>query len=59
MALEAECRANRPYRAGRSKDWIRVKNRNHQAMKSGDGLVLTPHPAVNPWLTTQHHKTFD
>ena len=26
-------RADRPYRAGRSKDWIKVKNRNHPAME--------------------------
>jgi len=25
-------RADRPYRAGRSKDWVKVKNRNHPAM---------------------------
>ena len=25
-------RADRPYRAGRSKDWIKVKNRAHPAM---------------------------
>jgi bifunctional non-homologous end joining protein LigD len=25
-------RVDRPYRAGRSKDWIKVKNRNHPAM---------------------------
>jgi ATP-dependent DNA ligase len=25
-------RSNRPYRAGRSKDWIKVKNRTHPAM---------------------------
>ena len=25
-------RANRPYRAGRSKDWIKVKNRAHPVM---------------------------
>jgi ATP-dependent DNA ligase len=25
-------RADRPYRAGRSKVWIKVKNRNHPAM---------------------------
>jgi ATP-dependent DNA ligase len=25
-------RADRPYRAGRSKDWIKVKNRKHPAM---------------------------
>jgi ATP-dependent DNA ligase len=24
--------ADRPYRAGRSKDWVKVKNRNHPAM---------------------------
>jgi bifunctional non-homologous end joining protein LigD len=24
-------RADRPYRAGRSKDWVKVKNRGHQA----------------------------
>jgi ATP-dependent DNA ligase len=26
-------RADRPYRAGRSKDWVKVKNRNHPAME--------------------------
>jgi len=26
-------RADRPYRGGRSKDWIRVKNRQHQAFE--------------------------
>jgi bifunctional non-homologous end joining protein LigD len=26
-------RRDRPYRGGRSKDWIRVKNRSHPAMK--------------------------
>jgi bifunctional non-homologous end joining protein LigD len=26
-------RADRPYRAGRSKDWIKVKNRTHPAME--------------------------
>jgi bifunctional non-homologous end joining protein LigD len=25
-------RVDRPYRAGRSKDWVKVKNRNHPAM---------------------------
>ena len=35
-------RVDRPYRAGRSKDWVKVKNRNHPAMESGDGLVLKP-----------------
>jgi ATP-dependent DNA ligase len=25
-------RADRPYRTGRSKDWVRVKNRNRPAM---------------------------
>ena len=25
-------RADRPYRAGRSKDWVKVKNHNHPAM---------------------------
>jgi len=25
-------RSDRPYRAGRSKDWIKVKNRRHPAM---------------------------
>ena len=25
-------RTDRPYRAGRSKDWVKVKNRNHPAM---------------------------
>jgi bifunctional non-homologous end joining protein LigD len=25
-------RSDRPYRADRSKDWIKVKNRNHPAM---------------------------
>jgi bifunctional non-homologous end joining protein LigD len=25
--------AERPYRAGRSKDWVKVKNRNHPAME--------------------------
>jgi ATP-dependent DNA ligase len=25
-------RADRPYRAGRSRDWIKVKNRKHPAM---------------------------
>jgi len=24
-------RADRPYRAGRSKDWVKVKNRKHPA----------------------------
>ena len=35
-------RVDRPYRAGRSKDWVKAKNRNHPAMESGDGLVLKP-----------------
>jgi ATP-dependent DNA ligase len=26
-------RADRPYRSGRSKDWIKVKNRKHPAME--------------------------
>ena len=26
-------RADRPYRAGRSKDWIKMKNRSHPAME--------------------------
>ena len=26
-------RADRPYRAGRSKDWVTVKNRNHPAYR--------------------------
>jgi ATP-dependent DNA ligase len=25
-------RADHPYRVGRSKDWVKVKNRNHPAM---------------------------
>jgi ATP-dependent DNA ligase len=25
-------RVDRPYRAGRSKDWVKVKNRNHPTM---------------------------
>jgi bifunctional non-homologous end joining protein LigD len=25
-------RVDRPYRAGRSKDWVKVKNRKHPAM---------------------------
>jgi ATP-dependent DNA ligase len=25
-------RADRPYRAGRSKDWVKVKNREHPTM---------------------------
>jgi len=25
-------RADRPYRAGRSKDWVKIKNRKHPAM---------------------------
>jgi bifunctional non-homologous end joining protein LigD len=29
-------RIDRPYRAGRSKDWVKVKNRNHPAM---DGVM--------------------
>ena len=35
-------RVDCPYRAGRSKDWVKAKNRNHPAMESGDGLVLKP-----------------
>jgi hypothetical protein len=30
---------NRPNQAGRSKHWIKVKNRQHPAMGSGDGVV--------------------
>jgi ATP-dependent DNA ligase len=26
-------RRDRPYRGGRSKDWVKVKNRNHPAME--------------------------
>jgi bifunctional non-homologous end joining protein LigD len=26
-------RADRPYRAGRAKDWIKMKNRKHKAME--------------------------
>jgi ATP-dependent DNA ligase len=26
-------RSDRPYRAGRSKDWVKVKNRTHPAME--------------------------
>jgi len=26
-------RKDRPYRAGRSKDWIKMKNRSHPAME--------------------------
>jgi len=26
-------RADRPYRAGRSKDWVKVKNRKHPAYR--------------------------
>ena len=26
-------RADRPYRAGRSKDWIKIKNRKHPAYR--------------------------
>ena len=33
-------RADRPYRAGRSKDWVKVKNRKRHG--AGDGFVLTP-----------------
>src|ERR1700745_3900486 len=35
-------RVDCPYLAGRSKDWVKAKNRNHPAMESGDGLVLKP-----------------
>jgi ATP-dependent DNA ligase len=28
-------RSDRPYRAGRSKDWIKVKNRKHDALDRG------------------------
>jgi ATP-dependent DNA ligase len=30
-------RRDRPYQAGRSKHWVKVKNRKHPAMRSGDG----------------------
>ena len=30
-------RRDRPYQAGRSKHWIKVKNRKHPAMKPGEG----------------------
>jgi ATP-dependent DNA ligase len=35
MGLEAlvSKRADRPYRAGRSKDWIKIKNRQHPAYR--------------------------
>jgi bifunctional non-homologous end joining protein LigD len=32
-------RRDRPYRAGRSKDGIKVKNRKHPAMSRDDGGV--------------------
>jgi bifunctional non-homologous end joining protein LigD len=36
-------RADRRYRAGRSKDWIKVKNRKHPAMsRVKDQLAVTP-----------------
>jgi bifunctional non-homologous end joining protein LigD len=36
-------RADRPYRAGRSKDWIKVKNHKHRAMsRVKDQLAVTP-----------------
>jgi len=33
MGLEGSKRSDRPYRAGRSKDWVKVKNRTHPAME--------------------------
>jgi ATP-dependent DNA ligase len=30
-------RRDRPYQAGRSKHWIKVKNRKHPAMRTGNG----------------------
>ena len=36
-------RADRPYRAGRSKDWVTVKNRKHPAMsRLKDQLAVIP-----------------
>ena len=32
LAATVSKRVDRPYRAGRSKDWVKVKNRNHPAM---------------------------
>jgi hypothetical protein len=32
MGLEELVRRDRPYQAGRSKHWIKVKNRQHPAM---------------------------
>jgi ATP-dependent DNA ligase len=34
LGLRAWCRSG-PYRAGRSKDWVRVKNRKHPAARLG------------------------
>ena len=35
-------RADRPYRAGRSKDWVKVENRNHPAMDRVMDSFLRP-----------------
>jgi len=32
LAATVSKRVDRPYRAGRSKDWAKVKNRNHPAI---------------------------
>ena len=32
-------RADRPYRGGRSKDWVKVKNRKHPAYRRVQGQV--------------------
>jgi ATP-dependent DNA ligase len=41
---------DRPYRAGRSPDWIKVKNRSHPALGEGQGVVfVTNKDAFDLW----------
>jgi len=44
-------RADRPYRAGRSKDWVKVKNRKHPALSRVQDAcnVLCLNKAARPW----------
>ena len=51
-------RADRPYRGGRSKDWIKVKNRKHPAMAAGDGQVA-PTMFGCPIYGTTHELSID
>src|SRR5262249_15276947 len=48
-------RADRPYRAGRSKDWIKVKNRRHRAYWRGEGKDLKHKAPLPPRGSPQTH----